>query len=118
MRKIIIVFCLFLAAPAIAQTKFSSLIADFPIMTGLEEMPQSAVQFDKPEGRISQITLKSTTPKKHDIDSFYIQTLPQLGWNKVGNSAWRRDAEILRITVIEQSGDLPWVRVQVYPISR
>ena len=35
---------------------------------------------------------------------FYAETLPQLGWQAVGEGAWRREGERLDLAVLSETG--------------
>jgi hypothetical protein len=69
---------------------------DLPLMPGLEVVPESGLVFDKPHGRIVE-TVVTGAVRRHDVDAFYAETLPQLGWSALGKQSYRREGEILRI---------------------
>lgn len=90
-------------APAQAQG-FLSAIDDMPLAAGMEEIADGALVFDKPEGRIVQVTaLHDARVTPADIRDFYLATLPNLGWRPVTQKTrgltFTRKGEILRITV-------------------
>jgi len=61
---------------------FLSGFEDLPLMDGLTEQADSGVVFDKPDGRI--IERYASGPLSLDsVESFYRETLPQLGWMPV-----------------------------------
>jgi hypothetical protein len=69
---------------------------DLPLMPGLEVLPEAGLVFDKPHGRIVE-TIVTGAVRRSDVDAFYAETLPQLGWSAFGDRAYRREGEILRI---------------------
>lgn len=81
---------------------FLSAMDDMPLAAGVEEIQHGAIVFDKPEGRIVQVTaLRSATATPATIRRFYTETLPNLGW-RVGVAdksglTFTRKGEILRI---------------------
>ncbi|MSP52217.1 MAG: hypothetical protein EXQ91_07485 [Alphaproteobacteria bacterium] len=88
---------------------FLEAIEDVPLMATLRELPETAVLFDKPSGRI--VDVHAVGPMKiDDVIAFYRATLPQLGWsidpalNKVPNARafslmFTREVERLTIDV-------------------
>jgi hypothetical protein len=74
-----------------------------PLAEGLAELPDAGIVFDKPQGRIVQITAshnRLTTRAK--LIEFYKDSLPNLGWQAraAENSilTFERQGEILRLT--------------------
>ncbi len=96
-------------APALglAADGFVPGVADLPLMPGMIAGNDGGeVTFDSPEGRIVDVTAQSTTPWAA-IRAFYDETLQQLGWQVVGNSAsgvtYQRDAERLLLEHLPDS---------------
>ena len=120
LKKItILLLFVFVSSTSLAQkVEFSSFIPDFPIMSGLSEVKDSAIAFDKAQGRIFQITLKGQGVSKDGVLSFYTEILPQLGWNKIGTSLWKRSGEVLNIGIVGYSNGFLWVRVEVSPAKK
>lgn len=97
-----------LLAPAQAAAQFLSAAGDVPLAEGLSELDEGGLVFDKPEGRIVQLTaLRDEGFAAADIAAFYAGTLPNLGWSAQGDSAssglprgltFTRNGEILRLT--------------------
>jgi hypothetical protein len=83
--------------PAAAEGHFLSELDDLPLPPGLTEAP-GGVLFESPSGRIVEATAQGELDAGQILD-FYAQTLPQLGWEKVGPSTFRRDNELLKIAV-------------------
>jgi hypothetical protein len=87
------------AVPALAQgAGFLSACDDLPLPPGLNEVAGSGLSFDTPAGRIVEAYARGTAGPA-DILSFYAQTLPQLGWTRIGDASYRRDLENLLIEV-------------------
>ncbi len=75
-------------------------IEDLPLMPGLEEDAAGRMVFDTAAGRIVEAyALGAVSPA--EVLEFYAATLPQLGWRREGETAFRREDEIL---VLEFSG--------------
>jgi hypothetical protein len=85
------------AVPAAASGAFLTELEDLPLPPGLTELPGGTL-FDSPGGRIVEATAEGEIGAQQVL-TFYTQTLPQLGWEKVGSSTFRRDNELLRIDV-------------------
>lgn len=87
------------ARPGQADDAFFAGSEGVPIMPGYEEQPDMGVIFDKPEGRIVE-GYAAGPATADEIQGFYRETLPQLGWVRVGEGLYRREGEILRIEVL------------------
>jgi hypothetical protein len=114
-------FCLslFAGAAAYSQEKtdesgFFSTLNDVPLMPGLEEIPDQTIVFDKPGGRIAETIAIGDQINKEDIENFYSQTLPQLGWYEVERGNFVRENESLSLS-IELENQHKLVRIMVEP---
>jgi len=79
---------------------FLSAIEDLPLMPGLTEDVDGALQFDTANGRIAEITA-SGVASPSAVTDFYRRTLPQLGWQQVAPASYQREGEVLAIDVVE-----------------
>lgn len=107
MRNFLILsMAVFLAVsnPARATEQFFEAIPDLPLMEGLEEMPGEAVIFDKPQGRIVETLARLDSVSEEQVDAWYRETLPQLGWNEDEDNLYEREAETLRLSYEEHEG--------------
>ena len=91
-----------LKAPVYAQNQFFESLYDVPIMEGLVEMPEMAMSFDKPAGRISEAGAIATGLNAPDIYTFYDKALPQMGWQKKGRGLYIREGDELTLTIAEE----------------
>lgn len=91
-----------LAFPAQAETLFFDGLSDVPIAPALQELPDRTLIFDKPSGRIAQIT--ALNGGTGDAQLFYKNSLPQLGWQAVAAGAYVREGEKLTISESVESG--------------
>lgn len=83
------------------QTLFMNL-NDIPLMPGLEELPDHTLIFDKPGGRIIESAMVAQDLDRESIESFYNQTLPQLGWVRIARNSFIRRNEKLYLSVEEE----------------
>ena len=99
MRKLLLL-TLILLCPALAGAgeAFLTAIEDVPLAPGLAEQAAGGMVFDSPTGRIVEAVANGPVPAEQ-IKAFYTQTLPQLGWSDSGQMTFKRDNEILRITI-------------------
>ena len=113
MRKLITLFIcctlLSVATPASAETNpftpvFSEVILDLPIMPGLNENPETAVIFDKAEGRFIETTAAGKI-KMQTVKLFYNKALPPLGWTPVTDTVFHRDQEVLTLDIQQTTGE-------------
>ena len=89
---------------ALRAEGFLSALDDMPLADGVVELADGALVFDKPEGRIVQVTaLREGASTPALIRQFYMDTLPNLGWQAgaevPGRLTFTRKGEILRITL-------------------
>ena len=82
-----------------AESMFFESLYDVPIMPGLEEVPEMAMSFDKPDGRISQAAAIAPQVERQDIMAFYQESLPQMGWQPSGHNHYVREGEELEISI-------------------
>ena len=90
---------------SMAADRFVPGIADLPLMNGLEEMEGATLVFSKPQGRIVDTTVAGNVSAK-EVQVFYNQTLPHLGWHKLAAGQWKRDNEILRLDVEDRNNGI------------
>ena len=111
-RSFLLSLLLIFAAPAAAQ-EFLSVSPDLPLMTGLSEVEEEAVVFDKPEGRIVEAYAIGAVSQDAVI-AFYRETLPQLGWAATGPASYVREGEALVMSFTPGTSSLT-VRFSLQP---
>lgn len=107
MLKIITItgFLLLTALPAFAaETVYSSVIDDLPLMQGMVEKPDDTIIFDKPGGRIAEFSAE-TSAAPEAVKNFYQQALPPLGWQFRKTSTFIRDGETLKMDFDKNGGE-------------
>jgi hypothetical protein len=92
------------AASAWAE-EFLSVYEDLPLAPGLTEASDAGVSFDTPAGRIVEAYARGKV-KAAEVLKFYAATLPQLGWTRESDRAYRREAEVLRLETTQERGGL------------
>src|SRR4051812_46945861 len=83
-------------ARAQAPAAYVSGLEDVPLMAGLAPTRTSDVNFDSPQGRIVIVNTQGTVDRPA-VQDFYAQSLGQLGWDRIGDAAFRRQGEMLRL---------------------
>jgi len=101
-------------AIAAAAAAFLSIAEDVPLMPGLTEIPDTATVFDKPSGRIASTEARGAVSAA-SVRQFYAATLPQLGWLAVGPASFRREAELLNLTLSGRDNAALTVRFELRP---
>ena len=101
-------------ASAAASAAFLSIAEDVPLMPGLTEIPDTATVFDKPSGRIASTEARGAVSAA-SVRDFYAATLPQLGWKSVSPTSFRREAELLQLTLTAGSNAALTVRFELRP---
>lgn len=91
-----------IALPSYAQgapSQFFETLYDVPVMPGMIELPEKALVFDKPSGRVAQAGAAAKSVPREAITAFYAETLPQLGWASTGPNSYVREGEKLVVSV-------------------
>lgn len=101
--RTMLIALLFLSLPAFAGTAYSFVIEDLPLMSGMLELPDDAVTFDQPGGRILE-TAAETQANPAAVRGFYASTLPSLGWQLQGASVFVRNNEKLQLDIDSKGG--------------
>jgi hypothetical protein len=101
-------------APAAQTAAYIDQIADLPLMRGLREVPEAGMTFDKPSGRIVEAFAHGDVSTAA-VRRFYRQTLPQLGWTRLGTDAFAREGERLTLEYMGASGGDLTVRFTLSP---
>lgn len=104
MKKIIIciglIFCLRIGT-ACAQNVFVNGLEDIPIPQNVTQIESDNISFGNEETRLVEIYLQSDQLSYGKIKAYYLETLPQLGWQfdgqKNGNLFFHRNTENLTI---------------------
>lgn len=89
--------------PSQAAEGFFEVIEDLPVMPGLIEDISTRVVFDKPQGRIVQITARGKVARDK-VQQFYREVLPQLGWTWAGGGEFQREGEVLELRIRRYGG--------------
>ena len=82
---------------ALTAPQFFTSLQDVPLMPGLRELTDLTVIFDKPEGRIIESVAAMDSLTVDIIRRYYKSSLPQLGWNRIGQDYFARQGEYLRL---------------------
>ncbi len=120
-KRNILAACLVLglAAPcpvsAQGSDRFVAGVTDVPLMPGLRAIPETTLVFDKPDGRLVRAAARGDGDQAA-LWTFYDETLPQLGWRRLGRGHFFRDGENLRISV-EKNDSILIVRFAIAPGS-
>jgi len=97
---------LLLAAGAVrAADAFVTGTEDLPLMPGLAPVAGAGLVFDTPQGRIVEAYAKGSSGREAVLD-FYAASLPQLGWQALGRTSYRREGETLRLELYPEGGAL------------
>lgn len=79
-------------------------LEDVPLMPDLQDVPEAAVIFDKPAGRLIEAYAEGDV-EGAAVMKFYRETLPQLGWSSEAaagaTGVFFREGERLEIHVLE-----------------
>lgn len=99
---------------AARSARFFSSMQDVPIIEGIAELPDQAVTYDKPEGRIIESVAEVERGTIDSVRSDYRETLPQLGWAFVSEGVFIRESEVLSMNFETIEGRI-FVRFMIRP---
>ncbi len=97
-----------------ASERFVPGFEALPLMAGLTVEPDSAMAFEKPDGRIVETAAVGNLSEMH-IRNWYSEALPQLGWQPAGDGLFRREREVLSLTVTRENVGVTRVAFRLYP---
>ena len=89
-------------------------LEDVPLMAGLVPTRANDVAFDSPLGRIVIVNTEGAVERRSVLE-FYAASLDGLGWDRIGDSAFRREGELLRLE-FGQRAQLLTVRFTLSPV--
>ncbi len=92
-------------ARAEVHTAYLAAVADPPLMPGLAEVPEAGLVFDQPAGRIVEAFARGAVSRTA-VTSFYLETLPNLGWRAKAETLFQRESEQLRLDISGDDGAL------------
>jgi len=73
-------------------------LPDVPLPRNFVVDADTATFFDSPEGRIAEINAQGFD-KETDIEDFYSENMKQFGWQKVNNTLYKKEGELLIINI-------------------
>ncbi len=103
------IFCLLCFSSSIASARdFVAGFEDIPLMDGLEQIDSADISFGNEETRFIEAQLQAPDGCTFaNVQKFYQETLPQLGWSGEEKNAtlskFRRENDILEIAKIGNS---------------
>ena len=113
---LVVLFCVPLSEARAEQgpAQFFVSMQDMPLMPGLVELPDQAIVFDKPEGRIIESLVYADGLSFAEIRHYYESVLPQFGWSRIAQNAFERGDERLQMSFEGQEGE-SFLRMTVVP---
>lgn len=85
-------------------------LEDVPVMEGLSQIPNDSITFGNEESRLVEAILTSDKLKFAQVEKFYKETLPQMGW--------KCQKETNRLITFYREGEvLEMVRESVSPLK-
>jgi hypothetical protein len=101
-------------AQAPAPARYVAGLEDVPLMAGLTPAGGNDVAFDSPQGRIVIVNAAGAV-ERQAVEAFYAASLGELGWDRIGDTAFRREGELLRLEFGQRGSDLT-VRFALSPV--
>lgn len=81
-----------------AEPLFFESLYDVPVMSGLTEVTEMSLSFDKVDGRIAYAAAVSENIDENAVLTFYGKALPQMGWQRITSKIFKREKEKLEIS--------------------
>ncbi len=78
------------------KLEFFHSISDLPLMYGFKENENTAIIFEKLDGRIIETSAVGSVSQAK-LEKFYVEILPELGWQEVEKNLYKREGELLNI---------------------
>ena len=101
MRIGFFLFVLFFSFSNAFAAEFVEGMEDIPLAEGLQQITNDDFSFGNEETRLVEAYVTSKKLKFSDVSDFYVDSLPQLGWNYQGNRGdsllFYRDGENLEV---------------------
>jgi hypothetical protein len=104
---------LVLAPAGLSAAEFFRSIDDLPLAPGLTEVAEEGVEFESPAGRIVT-AVASGNGGPDAVRTFYRKALPPLGWTIAPGDTYRREGEVLTLT-LESEGTTVKLMIRVVP---
>lgn len=98
---------------SVAPAAFFSTMEDLPLMSGLVEIADEGLVFDKPEGRVVEAVAAGAVSREAVV-AYYEAALPELGWKRRGIGEFARSGEVLRYR-LETAGGTTEIRFTIVP---
>ncbi|MEQ8334763.1 hypothetical protein [Nisaea sp.] len=112
-RVFVFVLLLASARAGLAADGFVDGFVDLPLMPGLEQIPDASLAFDTASGRIV-VAFARGALSVAGIQSFYAETLGQLGWTRADENTYQREGESLTLD-FTPDGEDTLVRYSLLP---
>ena len=100
MKQIYVLLTLLLL-PTLSNAAFIEGLEDVPVMEGLSQTQNDSISFGNEESRLVEAVLASESTHFHQVEKFYANTLPQMGWIYQGKREktliFEREGEIIEI---------------------
>ncbi len=100
-----------------ADPEFFESLYDIPVMSGLTEVKDMSLSFDKAEGRIAYATAIGENINESNVLTFYSEALSQMGWHKIAPNIFTREQEKLEI-FLEKSKTSELVKFSISPATQ
>ena len=124
MKYLILIFSIFLFSSfayaqesRFQQAHFFDSLYDVPVMTGLVEIQEDSLSYDKIQGRLASVRAIGHDITAQQVRSFYRATLPQMGWREVAPLNFVRERENLIISFEKSMASSLFQTVVVFDIS-
>ncbi len=95
-------------------SQFFNTVQDLPLMQGLSEIEEEGLQFDKPEGRVTEAVALIDSVGAASVLAYYNASLPQFGWARIAENTFVRHDEKLTLNVEANEGH-EFLKVRIIP---
>ncbi len=115
MKFLIFIILIFAFVGTLQSARYINGIEDIPIFKNMVYVEDSLVLFDKTEGRYVSSEIIGDY-NQQEIMTFYSSILPNLGWENISPSLFKRGNEKLEIKFSEKNGKTSAI-FNIYPFK-
>lgn len=113
-KHIFIVFLLLVLSPQLYASDFFVSLPDVPLMYGIVELEEQALNYDSPHGRVTEVYASLEKQGSQEVLSYYGDVLPQFGWVRLAPNQFQREREKMSL-IFEGAEGEQILRIQITP---
>lgn len=89
-----------------AEPAFVEGMQDVPLSENMQPLPEELLIYDNLDEHVILSSAVASADKQPQIQAFYKETLPELGWTEIAEGRWARDGEKLSIDFDQNASEI------------